>query len=130
GAEARSRLISSAPPRPSSVSSVTITAGFVRAASSTARRASVVTSSCRSAPLRIRAYCSWARPSAVSQRRTVTLISAGYRPSPVVRAQLLEDPLQVGLHRVRGDPEVAGHLLGGGAVRHHLEDLALTLGQG
>src|SRR4030067_3329104 len=48
----------------------------------------------------------------------------------VVRAELLEDPLEVRLHRVRADPEVVGDLLGRRAVRDLLEDLLLALRQG
>src|SRR2546426_1086072 len=41
----------------------------------------------------------------------------------VVGAELLEDALEMGLHGVRRDAEVARHLLGGGAVRALLGDL-------
>src|SRR4030066_1723132 len=48
----------------------------------------------------------------------------------VVRAELLEEPPEVRLHRVRADPEVVGDLLGRRAVRDLLEDLLLALRQG
>src|SRR5262245_60503676 len=45
----------------------------------------------------------------------------------VVGAELLEDPLQVRLDRVRRDPEIRGDLASGGAVGHSLQDLSLAL---
>src|SRR6185436_18888222 len=47
----------------------------------------------------------------------------------VVRPELLEDPLEVRLHRVGRDPEIVRDLLGRGAVGHLLQDLLLTPGE-
>src|SRR3970282_706356 len=53
----------------------------------------------------------------------------GARLGAVGGTQLLEDPLQVGLHGVGAYPEVVGDLPRGGAVGDLLEDLLLALGQ-
>ncbi len=51
------------------------------------------------------------------------------RLGAVVRPELLEDALEVGLDGVRRDAQIARDLPGGGAVGHLLEDLPLAFGQ-
>src|SRR5205823_4319960 len=155
GEDDRKRLMRSIPASPSNVSSVTITSGRVRAATSTARKPSVETSIASSPPALSSSNCKRATSSGVSQSRTVVSISMGIGRGPtglrrqgiggslndagadrdgdrlgaVVRPELFEDPFEMGLHRVRGDPEVARHLSRRGTVGHLLEDLPFPFRQ-
>ena len=52
------------------------------------------------------------------------------RLGAIVRAELLEDTLEVGLHRVRRDAELARDLPRGRAIGHLLQDLPFALRQG
>src|SRR5829696_1267268 len=154
GDVARRRRINSPGASPSRSGSHTTTSGRPRTTASTARTASVVTSTRRSGASRSRWYCRSETSSGASQSRTVVGMYRGYRLSPdwiegrakrvtsvhdagadrdrhglgaVVRPELLEDALEVGLHGVRRDAEVRRDLTGRRAVGDLLEDLALAL---